>query len=431
VATSDPKGYYAILGVGVAATANEINAAYRRLAKEYHPDSNRPTASAERFQELGEAYETLRDANRRSAYDRSALERSEEDRRHIEPLTCSRCQKIAVQPRYIIFWTVISLIFVTRRTPTQGIFCSQCASSAAWQSAIVSGLFGWWGFPWGPLWTFPTILQTALGGERRTEVEDDLLWHNAVAFTMQRQYALAHALCRKLRKSKDDKLALRALRLMDALEKDGVPATTPPLKSAWKIRPISSLIQASFAFMLPTLALTALSNNSPTYYPPSPSPAYSEPSAATYDPAEIDASNGYLASPPAFDLPPVPIATGELRFVGVDERVAPLEIVTRPGTDYFVKMVNRVTGRTELFAFIHGGDRFQVDMPLGSYEMRYAAGEVWYGEDALFGPNTAYSRADAAFDFVRGATQYEGYTVELTLQYNGNLRVQDISPSEF
>jgi hypothetical protein len=70
-------------------------------------------------------------------------------------------------------------------------------------------------------------------------------------------------------------------------------------------------------------------------------------------------------------------------------------------------------------------------MPLGSYEMRYAAGEVWYGEDALFGPSTAYSRADAAFDFVRGATQYEGYTVELTLQYNGNLRVQDISPSEF
>jgi DnaJ-class molecular chaperone len=65
------KDYYKILGVSKAATAKEIKAAYRKLARKWHPDVN-PTKkkeSEEKFKEIAEAYEVLGDADKRKTYD--------------------------------------------------------------------------------------------------------------------------------------------------------------------------------------------------------------------------------------------------------------------------------------------------------------------------------------------------------------------------
>ncbi len=62
--------YYEILGVGRGATQDEIKRAYRRLAREHHPDTNQgDTASEERFKKINEAYEVLSDPTRRERYD--------------------------------------------------------------------------------------------------------------------------------------------------------------------------------------------------------------------------------------------------------------------------------------------------------------------------------------------------------------------------
>ncbi len=65
------QDYYDVLGVGRDASPDEVKKAYRKKAVQYHPDKNRGDAEAEaRFKELAEAYEVLKDPEKRAAYDR-------------------------------------------------------------------------------------------------------------------------------------------------------------------------------------------------------------------------------------------------------------------------------------------------------------------------------------------------------------------------
>ena len=64
------RDYYEILGVPKSASSEDIKTAFRKLARQYHPDVNKESDAEEKFKEINEAYGVLSDADKRARYDR-------------------------------------------------------------------------------------------------------------------------------------------------------------------------------------------------------------------------------------------------------------------------------------------------------------------------------------------------------------------------
>ena len=67
---AEKRDYYEVLGISRQASADEIKRAYRKKAKQYHPDVNKEPGAEEKFKEVQEAYEVLSDPNKKATYDR-------------------------------------------------------------------------------------------------------------------------------------------------------------------------------------------------------------------------------------------------------------------------------------------------------------------------------------------------------------------------
>src|ERR1700737_940029 len=68
------RDYYKILSVARTATADEIKKSYRRLARKFHPDVSKEKDAEQKFKEVQEAYEVLKDPEKRAAYDQLGSE---------------------------------------------------------------------------------------------------------------------------------------------------------------------------------------------------------------------------------------------------------------------------------------------------------------------------------------------------------------------
>jgi len=148
------------------------------------------------------------------------------------------------------------------------------------------------------------------------------------------------------------------------------------------------------------------------------------PPAPTYQPA----------APQQPSSPPLPLPQSGVLFQSYseDDAVAPFEIVTQAGREHFyIKLVDVRTRQDAARFFVRGGERLEVTVPLGRYQLRYASGTAWYGEDKRFGPTTSYHQAQDPFSFRKFFDRYSGFTVELFSQVDGNLRTDQISETAF
>jgi hypothetical protein len=94
----------------------------------------------------------------------------------------------------VIYYEIKSFILVTSRNPVQGIFCRACAEKKSLRASAVTWLLGWWGFPWGPIYSLHAILINLFGGKRPYLVNARLAAYQAWVFAVYGKLELARAI---------------------------------------------------------------------------------------------------------------------------------------------------------------------------------------------------------------------------------------------
>ncbi|WP_182913815.1 J domain-containing protein [Sphingobium terrigena] len=378
----DAKGFYAALELDSSASATEIKTAYRRLAKEHHPDTGRVRDGGARFQQISAAYEILGDAEKRANYDNLSEQTDQADysekRSRLNPIRCGVCRQVTAQPRYIIFWRVISVVLATTRTPVQGIFCSACAAKESLKSTAITGLIGWWGFPWGPIWTVLEGLKNLVGGVQNNEHEEALLWHNALAFADAGKVPLSYALAERLLSAKSSEIRAGAAHLTTFYRSQGFKPTGT-LKNNWTINPAQFLVKLLFLSVVP-VALTAAimysdrSSSEASYgVATPPSVAYREPTSSSLDAPAID----YNAFEPATPTCDHEVASGKIlsgaKRLSKEGHI--LQISNGSSGNAIVKVRKADTGSLLASFFIEQNGESQLSgIPDGLYRIQYAIG---------------------------------------------------------
>lgn len=95
------------------------------------------------------------------------------------------------------------------------------------------------------------------------------------------------------------------------------------------------------------------------------------------------------------EFPPHETAT----FLTADEALAPFQVKTESGDNYLIKLVDPQTRKDVVRMYVVGGQTADFQVPLGDYEVLSASGVNWYGDELLFGPQTAYSKLDTVSRF--------------------------------
>lgn len=128
---------------------------------------------------------------------------------------------------------------------------------------------------------------------------------------------------------------------------------------------------------------------------------------------------------PAFDEPELSMPPHGYGTVG-EGGLGCLEISVPSGPQsYYVKLKNG--SYTVWDVFMSPGQTASFDVPVGTYDLVYGAGEKWYGWDYTFGPYGAYSETSEQFSFDSGSC----WSVELILQVGGNLGTSGLDFNEF
>jgi hypothetical protein len=174
-------------------------------------------------------------------------------------------------------------------------------------------------------------------------------------------------------------------------------------------------------------AATIFSASSALSEPLSPAPTAR---LRSHDAARIEIQ---LSPPTSFTAPEQALpANGHVRPQVKASQTAPFRILTTGNeTHYLLKLEESGTGRSALTVFVRSGHQVDMRVPLGTYIVKYASGQKWYGYQHLFGPNTAYTKADSTFAFRREGNQLKGFSITLYAVPGGNLSTLPIKPTDF
>lgn len=448
---NDIHGYYSALGIKPCATSSEVKKAYRLKAMQYHPDRNPNQDTTAAFQKIQKAYNVLGDASARAAYDELSFmdkepKESSPKRTYSQPLVCSVCGCISAQPRYIIFTKVVSYIFFTNRSYSQGIFCPQCAAKTATKHSLITWLFGWWGFPWGVIYSIQAICKNFIGGEQPEEYNLQILAHQATFFFNTNKYELARAIAsdaltsaKKIKIKRDAERAelgygkdesidalVNYLESMLELMSDNKPIRK--IRSQWGLdsKITSYQLLAGISVIGSVLLFTISQDNPKVDYPES------EPLLASSNDVQTNVQSHNLDDALT---PTVEPSSGVMKYtppVDRNEQLPTFRLNSADnGPSFLIKLINTKSQKEAVAIYLRKGESIDLSVPFGSYTLKMASGYTWFGEEHLFGNSTNYFMIEDPFEFKLQGDQLLGHSLTLKNVINGNVEKKTISPDDF
>lgn len=104
----------------------------------------------------------------------------------------------------------------------------------------------------------------------------------------------------------------------------------------------------------------------------------------------------------------------------------PLVVATPPGRDHAV-FLGDAEGRDVMAGYIRGGEFFRLLVPPGSWQVRFAHGDGWKNDDALFGDETEWTRIEEPLAFGAGIARRHGHIIRL-IERDGRTQVASLGP---
>lgn len=386
--------YYDILGGTRNATPSEIREAYLNLIQQYHPDRNRAPDAHHKTLALNEAYSVLSNPSSRKNYDELIAPTTKTDWKQaatkptaseIPVIACMSCARTVPDLLFSEFLQVISLVFVTRRKQVSGIWCDRCRMKEAFKRTGISLLLGWWGIPWGPIWTAGAIIENSLTSIQEKERNAQLLRALGYQLFMQgRHIESGQALSASLKRQFDQPTS-------DFLEvvSKMIPCRVaePPRWRRWLVAlPAASV--AIFALLLVFAGSQA--SSSATFGPPA------VVSSASRSNNPVNYTNSSEDWPPPHRLANGAEIRRRLRTSGYGE----LTVENGTAGDAVVVVVDVGTNRVIRCFYVVSGKSFtERNIRAGTYSILFTTGYDWNAKLRKFNRDAVQQRFGKDLEF--------------------------------
>ena len=308
------------------------------------------------------------------------------------------------------------------------------------RSTLISAAFGWWGLPWGPIYTVVHGLKNAFGGQANRGIDEQLMWQNTIAFGRRGNVDLAGTLASHLINASDRDLGEAAWHLKTAIEADGHKIR--PFKSAWRFNYGNAFRQLASLAVVPLVTGAVAygifdTSNRSTASDGRPKLNFddlpSEKSIASIPKPALDFSEN--GTPVNQCINPPHNGQVLLKRIALSKGGHRLTIKNGTSGDAIIKVRNEFGNHTQVSFFVANNSIASISgLPDGRYKIQFATGDALLANcKAFVTPNASEFNSTETFSTTYTSTQIISLELELTLYAvsGGNARTSNVDAASF
>ena len=124
-------------------------------------------------------------------------------------------------------------------------------------------------------------------------------------------------------------------------------------------------------------------------------------------------------------------SNGDILISPVKEQLCPLSVSVMGNNNYYIYLDCMNGASNDMSFMVSPNSCAEVLVPLGEFEIYYTYGNLWGGTEHLFGSSAPYYKCEGYFSFYDDGQHYQGWSLELYPQTNGNMDTEIIPADQF